>query len=306
MIGLAACPSPPTQSGATESGSSTIGPATTSAGTTSGGGTTLGPAATFGIDSGMADGLGFVPPLDLACSAMVDGAAAHCALCDVRAQNCLDNFKCVAWAQDGGDTYNGSRCIGTAVVSVGLGEPCTIAEGLASGRDDCEAGTMCWGADPITAEGTCVPFCAPQGISPTCPEATVCAIDSLDVLALCLPPCSPLEPASCPAEQSCRYFPRSQTAACVPDAGPRMHAGTIACGSNDDPCAASEVCISAASYGGCGQPSCCTAWCDLDNPEADADCAAVVPGHVCVPVFDRAPGPDGLTALGRCAQPVGS
>ena len=74
-------------------------------GTSTGSASTAVPPSTFGMDAPADEGseAGFVPPLDLACAGPSDGASRHCALCDVRAQQCLDDFRCVAWAEDGGD-----------------------------------------------------------------------------------------------------------------------------------------------------------------------------------------------------------
>jgi hypothetical protein len=263
------------------------------------------PPSTFGLDAPADEGTeaGFVPPLDLACAGPADGTLAHCALCDVREQGCLDDFRCVAWADDGGDAWNGTKCIGTALAPVGVREACTVVDALVSGRDDCATGSMCWDADPVTLEGTCVPFCAPEGDEPACPPGTRCMLDGLDVLALCLPPCQPLDPASCPADAACRFMPASDAAFCIPNDGGRVLSPTIQCGSDDEECPADRVCVSAATYGGCGSPSCCTAWCDRGQPDADAQCAAGRPEHVCVPVFDREPAPAGYADLGVCAVP---
>jgi len=260
------------------------------------------PPSTFGMDDASDGGeAGFVGPLDLACAG--PGASARCALCDVRAQGCIDDFRCVAWAEDGGDAWTGTKCIGTALSPVGVGQACTVVEGPASGRDDCERGSMCWDVDPVTLEGVCVPFCAPEDDDPVCPAGTTCMIDGLQVLALCLPPCDPLEPASCPADATCRFLPDSSAAFCVPDQGGRVLSPTIQCGDDDEACPADEVCITAANYGGCGSPTCCTRWCDLDEPDADAQCAARRPDHACVPVFDPGSAPAGYERLGLCAVP---
>lgn len=303
-LGVLACvPSGPAMPMAMESTS-------TSASTSADPGTSTGTASTgplpgtFGMDAPADEGseAGFVPPLDLACAGP-PGASPHCALCDVRAQGCLDDFRCVAWAEDGGDAWNGTKCIGTALAPVGLGEACTVVDGVTSGRDDCAAGSMCWDADPGTLEGTCVPFCGPEGEEPVCPAGTQCLLDGHGVLALCLPTCHPLDPRSCPADATCRFMPDSVAAFCIPDDGGRVLAPTIQCGDDDEECPADRVCVSAATYGGCGSPSCCTSWCDRSQPDADAQCAAGRSDHVCVPVFGREPALGQYADLGVCAVP---
>ena len=301
---LSACappgPAMPAASESTSTGESTGAGASTSSGSAS-----TGPLpATFGMDAPADEGSGegFVPPLDLACAGS-PGASPHCALCDVRAQGCLDDFRCVAWAEDGGDAWSGTKCIGTAIAPVGVGEACTVVDALVSGRDDCATGSMCWDADPVALAGTCVPFCAPADAEPVCPAGTRCMLDGFGVLALCLPTCHPLDPASCPADATCRFMPESDAAFCIPDDGGRVLAPTIQCGDDDDECPTDRVCVSAASYGGCGSPSCCTAWCDLAAPDADAQCAAGRSDHVCRPVYDREPAPAGYEGLGVCAVP---
>lgn len=262
------------------------------------------PPSTFGMDGGIDDGaeVGFVGPLDLACAGP-PGASASCALCSVRAQGCIEDFRCVAWAEDGGEAWNGTKCIGTALAPVGPGQACSVVDSVTSGRDDCSTGAMCWDVDPETFEGVCVPFCGPEGDEPVCPEGTGCMLDGFGVLALCLPPCDPLEPATCTADETCRFFPSSDAAFCIPDGGGQVLSPTIQCGDGDEACAADEVCISAANYGGCGSPTCCTRWCDLDAPDADAQCAAGRPDHACVAVFDDRPAPPGYEHLGVCAVP---
>jgi len=126
-------------------------------------------------------------------------------------------------------------------------------------------------------------------------------IDGLGVLALCLPPCNPLDPMGCGRGESCRYFSASAAASCIPDKGGVVSSPTIQCGSKDESCPAAEVCVTAATYGGCGAPSCCTPWCDLDDPEADLQCAARRVDQICLPLFDREPAPEGLANLGVCA-----
>jgi len=304
-LGMLACvPSGPAMPAAMESTS-------TSASTSADPGTSTGSASTgllpstFGMDAPVDEGseAGFVPPLDLACAGP-PGASSHCALCDVRAQQCLDDFRCVPWAEDGGDAWNGTKCIGIALAPVGLGEACTVVDAVTSGRDDCATGSMCWDVDPSTLAGTCVSFCGPEGEEPVCPAGTQCMLDGHDVLALCLPPCDPLDPSSCPVDAACRFMAESDAAFCIPNDGGRVLAPTIQCGDDGEECPVERVCVSAATYGGCGSPSCCTGWCDLAAPDADAQCAAGRADHVCVPVFDREPAPAGYEDLGVCAVPA--
>jgi hypothetical protein len=44
-------------------------------------------------------------------------------------------------------------------------------------------------------------------------------------------------------------------------------------------------------------------WCDLAQPDADAQCAAGRPEHACVAVFDRGLAPMGYEDLGVCGVP---
>lgn len=304
-LGLLACAPPGSAMPAATSSTSTSASTSADPGTTTGFASTGLPPSTFGMDAPADEGseAGFVPPLDLSCAGPSDGTSLHCALCDVREQACLDDFRCVAWAEDGGDAWNGTKCIGVALAPVGLGQACTVVDALVSGRDDCAAGSMCWDADPNALSGTCVPFCGPDDAATICPAGTQCMLDGLGVLALCLPSCDPLDPSSCPADAACRFMPDSDAAFCIPNDGGRVLAPTIQCGDEDEECAADRVCVSAASYGGCGSPSCCTAWCDRSQPDADAQCATGRPDHACVPVFDREPAPAGYEDLGVCALP---
>lgn len=272
-----------------------------SSGSSSGAMTSTGPAAaTFGMDGAEGSEVGFVPPADVGCGG---GAPEHCALCDVREQSCIDGFKCAPWADDGGDAWNGTRCVEIPGAPALPGQLCSVDDAPASGFDDCAVGSMCWGEGAVQGQGVCVPFCAPEGERPECPAGTACMLDGVGVLALCLPVCDPLELDPCPAQESCRYFSASRAAFCVPDGGGRVLSPTIQCGSDQQACPAGEVCISAATFGGCGAPSCCTPWCDIADPESDALCDAERPGHVCVPLFDDEPAPPGYESLGLCAEP---
>src|SRR5262245_51378502 len=103
MLGAIACGLPPAPTAdATDATSSSSGSATSTSATTTGSASTGPLPGTFGMDAPVDEGseAGFVPPLDLACAGP-PGTSPHCALCDVRAQECLDDFRCVPWAEDG-------------------------------------------------------------------------------------------------------------------------------------------------------------------------------------------------------------
>ncbi|MCH9683809.1 MAG: hypothetical protein K0V04_20425 [Deltaproteobacteria bacterium] len=303
--GICGCGAPPGQP-SDAGGSSTVGTSGTAVGTTMQSSTSGSPPSTFGMGDDPDDGseVGFVGPLDVSCASASSGVSAHCALCSVRDQNCFDDFKCVAWAEDDGDAWTGTKCIGTALAPIEVGEACTVDGTPVSGRDDCVRGSMCWDVDPGSLEGVCVPFCGSEDTAgQVCPDGTACMDDGQEVLALCLPPCDPLAPLACAADEICRWFPASAAGFCIPQGGGVVELPTIQCGSEFEACPASSVCVSAATFGGCGAPTCCTPWCDLTQPGVDAECAAREPGQVCVPVIDRRPVPEPYAHLGVCAVP---
>lgn len=211
--------------------------------------------------------------------------------CDIWAQDCAKGEKCAAWANDGGGSWNATRCVPVDDAPVGVGETCVAEGGGTSGVDNCDATSMCWDVDADTGEGTCVALCDGTPESPTCePEATACSIANEGVIILCLPICNPLAD-ECEEGQGC--FPVGEFFQCAPvadGAAPGEECAFLnACEDG--------ACVDAKVVPGCTGGACCTGYCDLDGD--GSECLA---GQECVPWYDMGDEPDAcLEGIGICS-----
>ncbi|MCA9708728.1 MAG: hypothetical protein KDK70_22960 [Myxococcales bacterium] len=218
--------------------------------------------------------------------------------CDPFQQDCPEGEKCVPWANDGGSTWNDTRCAPVVPDPVPPGEPCTVEGSGTSGIDDCAAGAMCWDVDPDTNAGTCVALCMGSEAAPVCDEAgTTCVMANDGVLTLCLPTCDPIE-QQCPQDQAC--MPVGDAFVCIFDAGNQGGYGdsceAIAA------CVPGLVCVAPQDVPGCMSASCCTELCSLSDPAGDAQCTGAPQGQQCVPWFESDPPPE-YVDLGVCRVP---
>ncbi|MBL9102659.1 MAG: hypothetical protein JNL82_17060 [Myxococcales bacterium] len=126
--------------------------------------------------------------------------------CDVFAQDCPEGQKCSAWADDGGDAWNATKCAPVAETPGAPGDACVVEGSAVSGIDDCDRGAMCFFVDPDTAAGTCTRLCSGTPDAPVCPQGTTCVISNAGVLNLCLQTCDPDAP-TCPQGQTCQPTP---------------------------------------------------------------------------------------------------
>lgn len=203
--------------------------------------------------------------------------------CDAFEQDCPRGEKCMPWANDGGNAWNGLRCSPIDLDPDAVGEPCTVEGSAVSGIDSCELGAMCWdvGRDGI---GECTPLCTGSINEPICPQESFCTIASEGVLTLCLPTCNPLEADACDEGDGC-YPHFSGTFTCIPDAS--GSGGGVA-----EACEFINACDPGFLCAGpfedfCEGPgdSCCTPYCDLDDPQCPASLTCtpffedVVPGY---------------------------
>lgn len=217
---------------------------------------------------------------------------AHCTFsCDVWLQDCPDGEKCSAWANDGGVSWNDTRCSPVEPDPDQPGEPCTVEGSGVSGIDTCALGAMCWDVDPDTNTGTCVALCTGSSEAPQCADACErCLVTNEEVLNLCLPLCAPFGD-DCAPGQVCAMFGNGFQ--CLPGAGYGGAGVGEVCTATAE-CDPGLVCTSAAELPACEGPACCTPWCDVANPESCAE----VPGTACV---ELDAGVDGCTpATGSC------
>ncbi len=210
----------------------------------------------------------------------------HCSQieCDVWAQDCPEGEKCQAWANDGGNAWNASRCSPLAEEPGAPGDPCLVEGSGVSGIDDCDIGSMCFGVDPETNEGTCVARCQGSEANPMCPEGTACMIGFEAELNLCLPICDPLAPA-CADDEVCAHSasadPQDAPFVCqpVPPLTPQPYAAEC---SGLAICDVGLACVWAENVPSCaGDQRCCTLLGDTLAPPVCPDV-----GQSCIPFDD--------------------
>lgn len=256
-------------------------------------------SATTGADDGGSSGSdgGFISEPDGGGSAIE---------CDVFAQDCPDGEKCSAWANDGGSSWNATRCSPVDPNPDQPGDACTVEGSGVSGIDSCDKGAMCWDVDPETNEGTCVALCTGSADAPECEGTTFCVIANDGVLNICLEPCDPLLQV-CPDGQAC-YPYSTEGFLCAPDAsGPDQ-------GAIGDPCEFLNACdlggacinpMLASSPECQGAAGCCAPFCDLDDAEADTTCQTQTGGaETCQPWFEEGMEIPGFENVGICALPA--
>jgi hypothetical protein len=219
--------------------------------------------------------------------------------CDMFAQDCPAGEKCMPWANDGGNSWNATRCSPIAENPAQPGDECSVEGSGVSGIDDCDLGSMCWDVDPETNTGVCQAMCTGDASNPLCEDpATACVNVNDGAIVLCLPSCDPLL-QDCPAGQAC--YGINDVFTCVPDASGEM-------GTFGDPCEYINVCdpglfcANAEAVPNCnGSLGCCSEFCDLDDAAGDGQCSGAAGGQVCVPWSDN-PSP-GLEDVGACVIP---
>ena len=239
------------------------------------------------------DGSAFFPGADDGGSSIFE--------CDQFTQDCPRGEKCMPWANDGGSSWNGSRCAPLDPNPQQPGEPCMVEGSGFSGIDNCELGSMCFDVDPETNSGECVAFCQGNEANPFCADAcSQCAIGGDSVLILCIPECDPVA-QDCDPGEGC--YPINDSFGCVVDAG--GDSGTIgeAC-EFVNVCDPGSLCAPTENVPGCADATgCCTPFCNVDVVD---NCDALVPGTSCVPWFDDGQRPDGCGSgtIGACLLPI--
>jgi hypothetical protein len=260
---------------------------TTGTGTTGTTGTTGGTATTSG--SGGSTSGGFIQDPD---------GGAGTKECDVWTQDCPAGEKCMPWANDGGNSWNATKCSPVDPNPKQPGDPCTVEGSGVSGVDDCDKGAMCWDADAMTGMGTCVAFCTGSETDPMCPAGTGCVIANDGVLILCLPGCDPLT-QDCPNMDLCIPNPSGDSFVCVLDASGME-------GQVGDPCEYANacdpglICANADAVPDCmGTVGCCAEFCDVTNPM----CTQMGAGAECTAYFEMGMAPPGYENVGVCILP---
>jgi hypothetical protein len=219
--------------------------------------------------------------------------------CDIWAQDCPEGEKCMPWANNGGDSWNATRCSPIDDNPGQPGDTCTVEGDGVSGIDSCDIAAMCWDVDGETNTGICVGFCEGTEDAPFCSNPDEgCSISNDGVLILCLAYCDPLL-QDCPDGSAC--YPEDNGFFCSPDAsGPEL-------GAIGDPCEYINVCdpggwcAAAETQPDCGGAiGCCAAYCDITDPDASATCPA---GTECIAWHMEGTAPPGEEDIGVCVIP---
>jgi hypothetical protein len=222
--------------------------------------------------------------------------------CSLWDQDCLEGDKCMPWANDGGNSWNDTKCVPIDPNPRDVGESCMVEGNAVSGIDNCVEGAMCFYVDPETNEGECIAFCEGNEAEPTCDDpCTFCNITSEGILTLCLSSCDPIA-QDCADGLAC--YPINDTFACAPDAGGEMGSIGEAC-EFLNVCDPGSLCAEATMLPDCeGAAGCCTPFCNVD---AQDNCDALYPGTVCVPWWEEGEGPDpscvDTGTVGACLVP---
>ena len=277
--------------GKTTGATGTTGAASTSSTSTS---TTGAVSSTTGDATATETGCSFLCDTGCGASPGLDGVVRCSVECTVWAQDCPEGQKCVPWANDGGSSWNGTKCAPIDPEPKAPGEPCVAPEGGVSGVDDCDGASMCWDVDAETKEGTCVAFCQGTEDEPVCAPGTHCSITSDGVLILCLPMCDPLL-QDCPGDDLCIYS--SDGFICVLDASGEGGAFGDAC-EYVNACDAGLVCLNPEYVPDCMGGGCCSPFCDTTAPNT---CPG--DGQECIPWFEEGEAPEGYESVGFCGIP---
>ncbi|MDC0716708.1 hypothetical protein [Nannocystis bainbridge] len=212
--------------------------------------------------------------------------------CSVWHQDCPWGQKCTPAGNDG-PSWNEWRCVDLDPNPQPVGDSCHVVGGPTSGEDDCEIGAVCWDADPVTGEGTCVALCGGTPQSPSCAAGHHCAVLNEGILNICLANCDPLL-QNCEGTDAC--LPLEDEFVCVLDA-------SGAEGQAFDPCEFLNACdpglfcADPALASECSQTEagCCLPFCVLDDPDF---CPGV--DQVCIPWYAPMTAPPGFEDVGVC------
>lgn len=216
--------------------------------------------------------------------------------CDIWDQDCPRGDKCTAWANDGGDYWNATRCSEIDPSPDQVGEPCTVEVSAVAGHDSCAGDSMCFNVDPETLEGTCVAFCTGDEPNPICPPDSACVNTNEGALPLCHRLCDPLL-QDCPSGQACYGVgvpENSDPLVCM-----REGVGVLTQnGARPAMCPLGSTGVPTSFIAACedGEP-CCAQWCSLSEPD-DHPCDE---GLECVPWHDDNSLPESLPQ-GVCVE----
>jgi hypothetical protein len=219
--------------------------------------------------------------------------------CNLFDQDCPDGEKCMPWANDGGNNWTAAKCTPIADNPAGPGEVCQAVGSGVSGIDNCDGTSMCFNVDPVTLEGTCYAFCVGDESNAVCPDACdLCTLSGNSVLTICLPTCDPLA-QDCDEGSACYLY--NESFACVPDVSGKDGAPGREC-EFTNACDEGTWCAPGDRVPDCTGAGCCSPFCTVGD---DTPCA-ILPGTVCVPLFEEGHDPEGCVPVnaGSCLTPA--
>lgn len=220
--------------------------------------------------------------------------------CDIWAQDCPDGSKCMPWANDGGNSWNATKCTPLDAAPKEVGDTCTVQGSGVSGVDDCVTGAMCWGVDPTTNMGVCNAMCTGSQAEPMCPTGSFCSITNNGVLILCLDGCDPLL-QDCEGDNLCILAASEMGFICVLDASTEGEGNPGDACEFGNVCQAGNTCIDGTLIPDCTTDYCCTEYCDIDQANS---CAQMADGSQCVAIWEEGEGPPDWGHVGRCQLPM--
>jgi len=230
---------------------------------------------------------------------LIDPDIPNIAECDIWSlDDCPEGQKCMPWANDGGSSWNATKCVAIEDNPGSDGDACNTIGGGVSGQDTCDNHLFCYYTDP-EGNGVCVPMCIGNPEAKDCEDQdAICSVSNDGVLILCRKKCDPLlQDCDYPTDTSCLTAAGSNSFVCIADASGEA-------GAAGDPCAflnacdPGNFCANADVVPDCnGEVGCCAEFCDVD----EANCST--PGTECVPWYGEETPEPGYEKLGACIIP---
>ena len=207
--------------------------------------------------------------------------------CRIWSDDCPVGEACRPWSNDGGPSWNVTRCIPLAEAPDLAGESCTTQLSPLTGLDTCEPRAMCFDVDPDTLQGTCVAYCQGDPEGPSCADPTATCVSGNDgVIALCLNTCEPLL-QNCANEEMCTGNFGESAFFCMPPGTPYINEAEV----QPAACDVGQIGVVPDLVAGCLEDEpCCTPFCDLsvtDSCDEGLECVPWTPEGECVGVCDE-------------------
>lgn len=220
------------------------------------------------------------------------------AMCDIFVQDCAAGLKCTPYANSPNGSWNDSMCTKVVANPDKIGESCSAIGSISSGKDTCEADSMCFNIPFGGLDGgDCVAFCNGTPQKPTCDDpAMSCMINNGGFLSLCVPKCDPLL-VDCAVGDVCIPNSAQGDFVCIFDASKGAGQGASCSGPNS--CAPGFICITGTYVQNCVKNACCTDVCDTDL----ANTCAGMPTVTCRPFFSPGKAKPGYEDVGFCGLP---